>query len=50
MVSSFNFAGNNPYASLLKTVNINGEELTYFDLPQLNDPRYGEFKQFIFLF
>lgn len=31
-------------------MNVNGEDLQYYDLPQLNDPRYGkQSKSFVFI-
>lgn len=33
----------NPYANLLKNIEVNGEQFRFYDLTQLNDPRYGMF-------
>ncbi|KAI2809696.1 hypothetical protein RDWZM_003106 [Blomia tropicalis] len=32
----------NPYANLLKNIEVNGEQFRFYDLTQLNDPRYDE--------
>ncbi|CAH1788947.1 unnamed protein product, partial [Owenia fusiformis] len=33
-------SGTNPYINLVKTVVVDGEEVKYYDLPSINDPRY----------
>ena len=39
----------NPFDNLLKTVVVDGAQLRYYDLTQLNDPRYGTFDIFMSL-
>ena len=39
---SFSQAKPNPFAKVAKTLNAGGKEVTYYDLPGLNDPRLNK--------